>query len=95
MLRITTYNTQLRSYLMEAVEDIDPFPEDPEDRAKEIAKRILASSKDYDVLALNEVFAEDARSVLTGTLSLKYPHVVEKLEHSGPDVEEDQRPDAV
>ena len=52
-------------------------PDDDEKRAKRLAKRILAVG--YDIIALNEVFDEDARGVLVNLLSPDYPHYVSKL----------------
>ena len=43
-----------------------------------IAKRILNSGFDYDLIALNEVFDEDARQNLVAALKAKYPFIIEK-----------------
>jgi endonuclease/exonuclease/phosphatase family metal-dependent hydrolase len=47
-------------------------------RAAQIAERILNGGFEYDVIALNEVFHEDARDVLVSALSGTFPYHVEK-----------------
>jgi hypothetical protein len=80
-LRVVTFNTRLRSWSMEAIDRKDPFfAEDAEKRARAIAKRILSSPFDYDIVALNEVFDEDAREILSKELDSKYPHQVVKAD---------------
>ncbi len=49
-----------------------------EQRALEIAARLL--EMDLDVVALNEVFVEDARDQLVSLLESKYPYVVTRIE---------------
>ncbi len=80
-LRIVTFNTQLRSWAMEAGARKDPFfAESAEQRAKAIARRIINSRFDYDIVALNEVFDEDARELLAGELSGAYPNALTKAD---------------
>ena len=80
-LRVLTYNTQMRSWGMEVGAQGDLFPEDStEERAKTIARRILESSQDYDIICLNEVFDEDAREVFKSELEAKYPNIVVKAD---------------
>src|SRR5262245_53508972 len=80
-LRILTYNTQLRSWGMEALAQETLFPTtSAESRAATIAKRILESPEDYDVVCLNEVVDDDARDVLRDALAAKYPNRVEKAD---------------
>lgn len=58
-------------------------------RAEAVADDLLdiAPGERPDVLALNEVFSEDARDVLLGRLQSEWPHVIESV-HEG-DLEED------
>lgn len=65
-LRIGTFNVQFL-----------PGSSDDETRSAKIADRILASS--YDIIALNEVFDEDAREVFVAKLKGTFPHFVEYL----------------
>ena len=80
-LRILTYNTQLRSWMMEvgfppSIPPVDTAKE----RAKAIAGKILGSPIDYDVVCLNEVFDEDAREILSADLRTKYPYQIAKAD---------------
>jgi hypothetical protein len=80
-LRIVTFNTQLRSWAMEAGARGDPFfAETAEKRARAIGRRIRSSPFDYDIVALNEVFDEDAREILVGELGGKYAHSLTKAD---------------
>jgi endonuclease/exonuclease/phosphatase family metal-dependent hydrolase len=80
-LRILTLNTQLRSYGMEALAQLNPFPNSStEERAATISERILRSPEDYDVICLNEVFDEDARDVFQQRLLPKYGNAVLKAD---------------
>ena len=79
--RILTYNTQLRSYGMEALAQKNPFPHTSvEERAETIAKRILERPQDYDVICLNEVFDEDGREIFEQLLLPAYPNAVLKAD---------------
>jgi Endonuclease/Exonuclease/phosphatase family len=80
-IRVLTYNTQLRSWAGEvlAQQSLTPITS-AEERAATIAQRILDSAEDYDVVCLNEVFDDDARAVLKGALSGKYPNAVYKAD---------------
>jgi endonuclease/exonuclease/phosphatase family metal-dependent hydrolase len=81
MLRILTYNTKLRSWMMEVGFPPSLPPVDTaEERASYIANNILASAADYDIVCLNEVFDEDARVVLSDGLVAKYPFQVTKAD---------------
>jgi hypothetical protein len=76
-----TYNTQLRSWGMEALAQGTLRPTvSAEVRAATIAARILDSREDYDVVCLNEVFDDDARDVLRNVLGGKYPNAVYKAD---------------
>jgi len=59
------------------------------ERAEEVADDLLTipPNERPDVLALNEVFSEDARDVLVNRLKPEWPHVIESV-HEG-DLEED------
>jgi hypothetical protein len=86
-LRILTYNTQLRSWAMEVGADMSiPPSETAEDRAKLISQNILASSRDYDVVCLNEVFDEDARDILIAELLSRFPFAITKADVGGVEV---------
>jgi Endonuclease/Exonuclease/phosphatase family len=79
--RILTYNTQLRSDGMEVLAQKNPFPHmSVEQRAVTIAKRILESAPDYDVICLNEVFDEDGRAIFEQLLLPAYPNAVLKAD---------------
>ena len=79
-LRVVTYNTQLRSRLMEMFADLNPFTTFTAPRRAEIiAERIRSSEYDYDVVALNEVFCEDSRVILWRRLGQKYRHAIPML----------------
>jgi hypothetical protein len=69
-LRVGSFNTQLLSPVFPDI----PGP-DVEERAHRIADRILADGW-YDIIALNEVFDEDARDILVVRLAPTYPHYV-------------------
>jgi Endonuclease/Exonuclease/phosphatase family len=80
-LRILTYNTQLRSWMMEVGFPPSIPPVDTaEERAKIIAAKIISSPLDYDIVCLNEVFDEDAREILASDLRTKYPYQVAKAD---------------
>jgi hypothetical protein len=55
-----------------------------EENGERLVERILAA--DYDFIALNEVFDEDLREILTSGLKGRYPHYVEYLD--GDDLED-------
>jgi hypothetical protein len=81
-LRILSYNTQLRSWMMELngfPPNIPPTYTAPT-RAKLIAANILASANDYDLVCLNEIFDETARGILSAELRAKYPYQVTKAD---------------
>jgi hypothetical protein len=69
-LRVLTYNVQCRPI----VDNVDNGV-----RAEEIARRIAASHWDFDVVCLNEVFADSAREKFLAGLKTKYPHYVERI----------------
>lgn len=79
--RILTYNTQLRSWMMEvgAPPSVPPTYTAPT-RAALIAANILRSRHDYDIVCLNEVFDESARGVLSDALRAKYPYQITKAD---------------
>ena len=77
-LRIGTFNTALLPDIARTSEGINSrygFSEDDTQRARRIAGRILASG--YDVISLEEVFDEDSRNRLVGSLHGTYPHYIE------------------
>ena len=65
-VRIGTFNTQFL-----------PGSDDDETRSAKIAARILAST--YDIIALNEVFDEEARETFISKLKGTFPHYVSYL----------------
>lgn len=69
-LRVLTYNVQCRPIF----DNVDNAV-----RAEEIARRIDASPRDFDIVCLNEVFDEDAREKFVAGLKTKYPHYVERI----------------
>lgn len=80
-LRLLTYNTQLRSWMMEVGFPPSIPPVDTaEERAKIIAAKLLDTAMDYDIVCLNEVFDEDARDILSSELRAKYPYQVAKAD---------------
>lgn len=80
-MRILTYNTQLRSWMMEVGFPPSLPPVDTaEERAGYIADNVLASPADYDIVCFNEVFDEDAREVLSDRLAAAYPFQVTKAD---------------
>ena len=83
-LRVLTYNVQMRSWAMEvgAQGSLTPYTS-VEERAKTIAKRILGSPQQYDVVCLQEVFDEDGRAILADALGDAYPHRIEKSDADG------------
>jgi hypothetical protein len=93
-----TFNTQQLPWLGRVISDLPvvgtpggaPEP-DPEGRARKVARAILdlPLREQPDVVAFNEAFSETGRKWLIRSLKSKYPHIIEKLEHPGPDVEED------
>jgi endonuclease/exonuclease/phosphatase family metal-dependent hydrolase len=80
-MRILTYNTQMRSALMEMgfPPSIPPVYDAP-DRAKVLAQRILTSRDQMDVVCLNEVFDEPAREILSEELATEFPFQVSKAD---------------
>src|SRR4051812_21202563 len=80
-MRILTYNTQMRSALMEMgfPPSIPPEYTAPK-RAKLISKAILTSPEEIDVVCLNEIFDEPAREVLSQELRAEFPYQVAKAD---------------
>jgi endonuclease/exonuclease/phosphatase family metal-dependent hydrolase len=80
-LRILTYNAQMRSALMEMgfPPSIPPVYTAP-DRAKLIARAIVQSPVEIDVVCLNEIFDERARSILSQELESEFPFQVSKVD---------------
>jgi len=80
-MRILTYNTQMRSALMEMgfPPSIPPVYTAPA-RAKLISKAILTSPEEIDVVCLNEIFDEPARNILSQELRAKFPYQVAKAD---------------
>jgi hypothetical protein len=80
-LRILTYNTQMRSALMEMgfPPSIPPVYTAPE-RAKLISRAIIQSPVEIDVVCLNEIFDEPARAVLSAELESEFPFQVAKAD---------------
>lgn len=99
-LRLMTFNVQLLPVIAGVSEGTVSVPfgiagllpgaaVDSIARAEAVADDLLdiTPSERPDVLALNEVFSEDARDVLINRLSPEWPHVIESV-HEG-DLEED------
>lgn len=80
-MRVLTYNTQLRSVLMQIgfPPSIPPVYTAPL-RAKLISHAITDSTDEIDVVCLNEVFDEDARQILSDELSADFPFQVSKAD---------------
>jgi endonuclease/exonuclease/phosphatase family metal-dependent hydrolase len=80
-MRILTYNTQLRSKLMEIglPPSIPPVYTAPK-RAEFIAKAITDSAEEIDVVCLNEIFDETARDILSTELAGAFPYQVAKAD---------------
>lgn len=80
-MRILTYNTKLRSLLMEVGFPPSIPPEyDAPLRAKIIADRILHHATEIDVVCLNEVFDEPSRDILSAELLAQFPYQVTKAD---------------
>lgn len=80
-LRILTYNTQMRSALMEMgfPPSIPPVYTAPQ-RARLIARAIIDSPVEIDVVCLNEIFDEPARAILSAELEGEFPFQVSKAD---------------
>ena len=80
-MRILTYNTQMRSALMETgfPPSIPPVYTAPL-RAGLIADAILNSPEEIDIVCLNEVFDEPARAILSARLESEFPYQVTKAD---------------
>lgn len=80
-LRILTYNTQMRSALMEMgfPPSIPPVYTAPQ-RAKLISRAIIDSPVEIDVVCLNEIFDEPARAILSAELESEFPFQVAKAD---------------
>jgi len=97
-LKVMTFNLQQLPWLGRVIGGAPvvgtpggaPEP-DPIGRARAIVRAILdlPAREQPDVVAFNEAFSETARKHLVSRLKAKYPHLIAKLEHPGPDVEED------
>jgi hypothetical protein len=97
-LKVMTFNTQQLPWLARKISGLpiagtpggSPEP-DPVGRAHAVARAILDMPvrEQPDIVAFNEAFSEIARPILISMLRAKFPHIIEKLEHSGLDVEED------
>jgi len=80
-LRILSWNTQMRSWAMEVgMPPTIPPVTTAEERAELIADGILASSFDYDIVCLSEVFDEDSRDILRSRLRGRFPWIVTKCD---------------
>lgn len=80
-MRILTYNTQMRSALMETgfPPSIPPVYTAPL-RAELIANAILTSQEEIDIVCLNEIFDEPARAVFSARLQSEFPYQVTKAD---------------
>lgn len=80
-LRILTYNTQMRSALMEMgfPPSIPPVYTAPQ-RADLISRAIIDSPVEIDVVCLNEIFDEPARAILSAELESEFPFQVSKAD---------------
>ncbi len=95
-LRVATWNTALMTLTFNSLVPVPPplpssisfnifaekFNESYESRANAIADGILAT--DQDVIALNEVFSDEAREILVDRLSGTYPYYVAKIRAYAP-----------
>lgn len=80
-LRILTWNTQMRSWMMEVgMPPTIPPVTTAEERAHLISDGILASEFDYDIVCLCEVFDEDSRDILRTRLRKRFPWIVTKCD---------------
>lgn len=82
-IRFLTWNVQLRSFGMEALDRMTlevEYAAQTMARAKEIVQRLRSRVEDYDVICLNEVFDEDARATLRDGLIDLYPYCVAKAD---------------
>ena len=80
-MRILSYNTQMRSALMEMgfPPSIPPVYTAPL-RAKLVSQAILDSAEEIDVVCLNEIFDEPSRGILSDELSGEFPFQVSKVD---------------
>ncbi|QBR91998.1 endonuclease/exonuclease/phosphatase family protein [Nocardioides euryhalodurans] len=80
-MRILTYNTQMRSALMEMgfPPSIPPVYTAPQ-RAKLVSRAILDSAEEIDVVCLNEIFDEPSRAILSQELEDEFPFQVSKVD---------------
>ena len=80
-MRILTYNTQMRSALMEMgfPPSIPPVYTAPL-RAKLVSDAIVDSPEEIDVVCLNEIFDEPSRGILSQELSGEFPFQVSKVD---------------
>jgi hypothetical protein len=87
-IRLLTFNTYLLSEIFRCKWDpvCHLFESDVEDRAEQIAGRILRANEQFDVVAFNEVWDEDAKNRLVERLTYFYPYYVEYISKSGPDL---------
>ena len=84
-LRILSFNTQLRSWAMQVGASPGytiPPVDTAEERAVLIADAIVNSPADYDIVALCEVFDEDARDILSDRMRGRYPYQLSKADSS-------------
>jgi hypothetical protein len=93
-LRIATFNTGLLSPAMRCLPDLtDPESgmgvidffgclgsDVKEQHAQEIADALVQNASHYDVLALNEVWDEDAKDILVNALKSLFPNYVKKID---------------
>jgi endonuclease/exonuclease/phosphatase family metal-dependent hydrolase len=89
-LNVGTFNTQLVSWIFQAGKDplalvtatpwgwLSDFDAAQVAKATAIADRILHGTFEYDIIALNEVFHEDARDALVDALKGTFPFYVRK-----------------
>jgi hypothetical protein len=83
-LRLLTWNTQLRSWAMEVGASPGftiPPVDTAEERAAMIGDAIAGSPFDYDIVALCEVFDEDARKILRKRMSPRFPFLITKADY--------------
>lgn len=86
-LRIATFNAALLSppfrcanaFIPNALDCLEQSKEISEQWAEDLATRILANEENLDVIALNEVWDEDARKILVNRLSGSYPVQVRRV----------------
>ena len=84
-LRVLSWNVQMRSWAMQVGASpgytIPPI-DTGEERARIIAKKLIASPWDDDIVGVCEVFDEDCREILSDELKTRFPHQIVKCDYA-------------